>query len=182
MQSIPVSENTFVVCTSRWHRDAIYHSPSPNIRKCMSSEKVWSISQHLRFLKHPSMAEAISECHRFLRYCDIDDSLISSHIRKYVLKLRLQRHRVIPSDPLEVPGFTDPKTSATKRIPPLQVLIHSRVRSHHASVLPFASGRYSHGFQLCLLGRSPRNPDPKIILICMYELACKQVHPVLKSI
>jgi hypothetical protein len=33
-------------------------------------------------------------------------------------------------------------------------------------VLPFAGGRYSHGFQLCLLGRSPRGTDPKIILSC----------------
>jgi hypothetical protein len=45
--------------------------------------------------------------------------------------------QVIPSDPLEVLGFADNKISAAKRIPPLQVLIHSRVRSHHAPVLPY---------------------------------------------
>jgi hypothetical protein len=44
---------------------------------------------------------------------------------------------VIPSDPLEVLGFADSKISAAKRTPPLQVLIHSRVRSHHAPVLPY---------------------------------------------
>lgn len=131
----------------------------------MDSGKVSGINQYRGFLKHPSMAEAISGRRRSLRYCDTNDSLVSLHIRKHALKSGFQRHRVIPSDPLEVPGFTYPKISATKRIPPLQVLIHPRVRSHHALVLPFASGRYSHGFQLCLLGRSPHNPDPKIILV-----------------
>jgi hypothetical protein len=63
-------------------------------------------------------------------------------------------------------GFTHSKTSAAKRIPPLQVLIHPRVRSHPALVLPITGGRYSHGFQQCLLGRSPYGPDPRIILSC----------------
>lgn len=48
-----------------------------------------------------------------------------------------QGSQVIPSDPLEVLGFADSKISAAKRTPPLQVLIHSRVRSHHAPVLPY---------------------------------------------
>ena len=154
----------------------------PSIRKHLSNRKVSFINQYRGFLKHPSITEAISRRRRFLRYCDANDSPVSLHIRKYALKSRFHRHRVIPSDPLEVPGFTNPKISATKRIPPLQVLIHPRVRSHHALVLPFASGRYSHGFQLCLLGRSPFNPDPKIILVGTLKLTCKQAHPVLQSI
>jgi hypothetical protein len=41
-----------------------------------------------------------------------------------------------------VPTLTD---SATQQTSHQQVLIHSRVRSHPAPVLPVAGGRYSHG-------------------------------------
>jgi hypothetical protein len=43
------------------------------------------------------------------------------------------------------PNVTTLTDSATQQISRQKVLIHSRVRSHPAPVLPVAGGRYSHG-------------------------------------
>jgi len=122
---------------------------SPHISSIEDTWK-WSNIRHQAeplFPTAPFIAEAISGRRRSRWYCAV--SLVCGFLAYMYAWMPLnQRRQVIPSDPLEVLGFTDDKISAAKRIPPLQVLIHSRVRSHHASVLPYAWGRYSRGFQL----------------------------------